>query len=649
MTTKTTLLTTLLLTLIISTAAANPPDRKTDAHVFLRGEPVTLSAPANPPSTVAVIRLLDEHFAEQLNVPVTNNTAKFGPLPVGWYRVEYLTASEVLPEFTTIAVLEPLATLPPEDTPIAVDIALAWLGADDQSDWPLYAKLARLAGVRWVRDRHHWREFQPEEGPFLDHTKYDDRARIQAAEDLKVLQVYHTYPKWARQAHANPERPQMDLAKLYTFCKEMAARFEDTVQAWEPWNEGNAHNFGGLTIEELCAIQKAAYLGYKAGNPDAIVCWNPLGGVNIDSHVTSLLRNGTWPYYDVYTIHSYDWPESYERLWGPARNAAGGKPIWVTESDRGMSADPDSDMGDFSPERDRRKAELVVQSYVRSLFSGASRHFHFILGHYLEGNHNNQFGLLRKDLTPRPGYVALAAMGRLLAGAEIIGRYEVEGQPNTHIYAFRAEPQGESRDVVVAWAEKPGDWEAKGQHRAPWPQGLSPKIESAYDYLGRPIDAELPAKLRPDPVFLVLPEGASDAATWRKVNTEPAHDGAISPVVFQFLPEDLKPVQRMIGWSSEAAYEFPADTTVDGTLVVYNLSDAPINGTVRIDDLPQGWQAAQDTWTVELGSMEQQALTCSLTLAPDAETGDVWLDFRGDFGKAGKPALSVWSREPPKE
>ena len=57
-----------------------------------------------------------------------------------------------------------------------------------------------------------------------------------------------------------------------------------------------------------------------------------------------------------------------------------------------------------------------------------------------------------------------------------------------------------------------------GQHRAPWPQGLSPKIESAYDYLGRPIDAELPAKLRPDPVFLVLPEGASDAATWRNLD-----------------------------------------------------------------------------------------------------------------------------------
>ena len=192
----------------------------------------------------------------------------------------------------------------------------------------------------------------------------------------------------------------------------MARRFRGSVRAWEPWNEGNAHNFGGHAIDEMCAYQKACYLGFKAGDPTVTVGWNPIGGINTSGLVRGILDNETWPYYDTYNIHSYDWPHAFDGLWESARRAACGRPIWVTEADRGMKAQADSD--DFSPEFARRKAEYMAQSYACSLYAGASRHFHFILGHYME--QSIQFGLLRKDLTPRPSYVALAALGRFLAG-----------------------------------------------------------------------------------------------------------------------------------------------------------------------------------------------------------------------------------------
>ena len=51
--------------------------------------------------------------------------------------------------------------------------------------------------------------------------------------------------------------------------------------------------------------------------------------------------------------------------------------------------------------------------------------------------------MLRHDLTPRPGYVALAAVGRFLAGAQCLGRL------SPTVYAFRAKPDGEPRDVPV--------------------------------------------------------------------------------------------------------------------------------------------------------------------------------------------------------
>jgi hypothetical protein len=82
------------------------------------------------------------------------------------------------------------------------------------------------------------------------------------------------------------------------------------------------------------------------------------------------------------------------------------------------------------------------------------------LGQYGEGE--IQFGLLRHDMTPRPGYVALAVAGRYLAGARSLGRFAVPDHPDVYIYAFRAVPEGTPRDVLVAWTEKTADWSARG-------------------------------------------------------------------------------------------------------------------------------------------------------------------------------------------
>jgi hypothetical protein len=632
-------------------ALSNADDRSSrrDSHVFLRGEKVVLSLPSDIAGTPQEFRILNERHEE---IRRGNFSAPFvdgGALPVGWYRIEFLDEQNGVLGFTTAAVLESLAEDVPKDSPICLDGAMAWLGEKDQGDWKLLAQLARLAGVNWIRDRIHWREMQEAPGAFASKNKYDVSADVQSTQGLQILQVFHTRPTWALAPGSNPERPRTDLRLLYEFCRGMAKRFEGRVQAWEPWNEGNARNFGGFTIEELCVLQKAAYLGFKAGDPDLTVCWNPLGGINIESQTQSILRNETWPYYDVYSIHSYDWPHAYEGLWRYAREAASGKALWVTESDRGMTAAPDSTGGDFSPENDRRKAEFIAQSYVRSLFSGASRHFHFILGHYMEGENRTQFGLLRKDHTPRPSYVALAALGRILAGGQCLGRREIEGQPNVHVYAFRARPDGKPRDVLVAWTERQGDWSVRGVERADWPLSESLHVEAVYDYLGRTLEAAVPAQLSPAPIFLVLPQGESEKLSLRTVATVSLREGTPSPVVLQFDAPGTPPVLRSIGWSQEAAYEFSAGATVEAVLTVYNLGAESATGTLKLENLPLGWRAEPSQWNVTLDPMEQEEMALRITLPTNTQKEDAWLDFRGDFGSAGRPMLAVRSRTVPVE
>lgn len=619
-----------------------------DAHVFQRGAPVTFPVPEALAASTRSVRFLNERMEEYAVLPAADSTVEAGALPVGWYRVEFLDEGGALLGFTTAAVIAPLAEAPSPDSPISLDVALAWLGAKDQGDWPLMAQLARLAGAGWVRDRIHWREIQEESGAFIPHTKYDDSAEIQAAEGLQILQVFHTRPKWAV-AGAEGERPRTDLLKLYAFCKGMAERFQGRVQAWEPWNEGNAGNFGGFTIDELCSLQKAAWLGFKAGDPALTVCWNPLGGINRATQVEDLLRNETWPYFDVYSIHSYDWPHAFEGLWEHARNAASGRPIWVTEGDRGMTADPASASGDFTPEMDRRKAEFVAQSYVRSLFSGASRHFHFVLGHYMEGENRVQFGLLREDHTPRPSYVALATVGRLLAGAQGLGLHEIEGQPDIQIYAFRARPQGVPRDVLVAWTEREGDWPQRGEARAAWPLSEGLHVEAAFDYLGRPLAAVVPAHLSPAAVFLVLAPGESEKVTWRAVPAAARREGTPSPIVFQFDAPGAPPILRTEDWTQEAAYEFSPGATVESLFTVYNAAAEPVRGTVTLENLPPGWRVEPTLGEIRLDAMGRQEIPLHITIPAVPAAEDVWLTFRGNFGTAGKPVLAIRNRAPRQE
>lgn len=209
-----------------------------------------------------------------------------GKLAIGWYRVEFSDADGGPVGWTTVAVLAKLAEPVPQDSPVCVDSATAWFARryrpEDTKHQEIFAQLAALAGVNWIRDRLNWGELEPKQGGFAGDTIYDGSAMLQAKHGLKVLQVFHGTPPWATDKALDGDRPgrrfPRDLRVLYQFCRAMAQRYKGRVLAWEPWNEANIDDFGGHTIDEMCAFQKAAYLGFKAGDASVVVCWNCYAG-----------------------------------------------------------------------------------------------------------------------------------------------------------------------------------------------------------------------------------------------------------------------------------------------------------------------------------------------------------------------------------
>jgi hypothetical protein len=615
-------------------------------NVFLENETVML--PISTSEGIVAWRATDDRRRLVVEGNVESNiddsdqhTIHLGKLGIGWYRITWLDAKGDSVDWTTAAVIARLASPVPQDSPICIDSATSWFARDDQAMQKDYSQLAALAGVNWIRDRIRRRDFQPESEQFLDETQYDHSAKIQSQHGLKILQVHHDTPLWAATGGGGTGRFPGDLRVAYQFGKAMSKRFKKTVLAWEPWNEANVANFGSHTMDEICSLQKAAYLGYKAGNPEATVCWNVTTAVPTERQTECVLLNETWPYFNTYNIHTYDWPDSYQRLWKPVLKAACGKPLWITESDRGISSDSNSPTQDLSPENEILKAQFIAQSYASSLQAGANRHFHFVLGQYSE--RATQFGLLRHDLTPRPSYVALAATGRLLAGARCLGKLANDGQPNVHVIAFRGSPDGKSRDVLVAWAERQVDWPERGKYEADWPIAESVSVEACFDYLGRSIADGLPSKLSSAPIFAILPEGECDQLTLHLPPKSAPRPGTPSSIVLQCLmPRETSRQDKSIRWASQFEHTINPDVETEVPLYVYNFSDHEVTGNISIEEASPNCQMQLAPLEVRLAPMARKKLTARVKIAESTEDASAsnWNKLRGEFGNAGRPVLT---------
>jgi hypothetical protein len=615
-------------------------------NVFLEGEDVRIPLPQALRPVPTQWRLLDDRHqvlrtgALPVGAADKQATLAFGPLGIGWYRLEFGATN--LPEqaWTSLAVLRRLQTPVPADSPVALDSAASWFAPDDAAQQKRLANLAALAGVSWVRDRLRWRDLQPKPGELTaPPTTYDTSANAHREAGLQVLQVFHDTPPWARQGSSTGGQFAPDLRRVYELGRALAIRFKGRVAAWEPWNEANVATFGAHTVDQMCSWQKAAWLGFKAGDPDVLVGWNATAAVPTPAHTEGVLANETWPYFDTYNLHTYDWAHAYADLWKPAREAAAGRPIWITEADRGTPHLKNAPWFDQDPRLERLKAEWMAQAYASSLFAGAKRHFHFILGNYQEPN-GVQFGLLRLDLTPRPAYVALAAVGRCLAGAKALGRW----QPGKHVqvYAFRARPDGRDRDVLVVWAEQDLDWDGRGTTTAHWKLPANLNVQGVVDYLGRPLGTNLPNPLTSAPVFVLLAPGQAASLPFEAPPTlAPLRGGSPSPVVLQWsLPRSAVRKVDDLPWSEGYADTVAAGQSIELKFHAYNFTTNEVTGILRLVPPPSGWNLTLAATDFQIPAMGRVELAGTLKISSDAEVRGSWVVLHADCGPHGRPALA---------
>ena len=574
-------------------------------NIFLAGEEVVLRVPPGGG------RVCDYDDKEIVAIGAAQERVSLGQLPVGFYRFRGAGQSN----WMSCAVIAPLKAPTPLTSPIALDVAMSWFYPDEKMDG--VASLCALAGVNWVRDRLAWGEMESQRAQFANVNRYDHAALAQTKAGLQVLQVIHLSPSWA-----NPvtKRFPLDLRDAYRFFREMAGRWRGQVPACEPWNEADIPVFGVHTGSEMATMQKASYLGLKAGNSNIIACLNVFALHN-RAQLEDLNDNEAWPYFDTFNLHHYAPFDEYPKLYADFRAVAAGKPLWVSECALPVKWAGDEKLKEPTEADLRAQSERVVKVFVCSLHEGSAATFYFMLPHYVEGQ--TQFGLLRPDLTPRPGYVALAAVGRWLADAKPLGR--LRALPDTdRAFLFQAKPDGQTRDVLVAWS-------TSGQTSLDLPV----KSLALLDHLGRARPAGDRLMLSSAPLFAVLPEGSAKQFQLQSPPQAPAPlAGQPGPVVIQALWPESKIVL------DQSAYRIASGTNESVPLVVYNFSDSRVAGRLEVT-APKGWQANHFD-RLELAPQSRTELRLELdgrnaVASQPIET----VRIAGDFGLAGRPVLSL--------
>ena len=246
----------------------------------------------------------------------------------------------------------------------------------------------------------------------------------------------------------------------------------------------------------------------------------------------------------------------------------------------------------------RVQAYRLEQMFAMALNEGAEKVFYFVLGDRAERKW--QFGLIHTDLTLRPAYVALAAVGRLLNGAVPIGGADL-GDEKFKGYVFCTIVDGAERETLVAWSETT-------------PTSVKIRtVKKAYDYLGREMSNPGKVKLTRAPVFMVLPHRGSKEL---EIVPPPAKAerrcGKACPVVLQ-----------LIGKGDAKQSAFHLNATNELRLVAYNFGEKVARGKVNVDGATGGSDdaeiapSARQEWTLKAD--EQGRVTVRLDL------GDVGL------------------------
>ena len=242
-------------------------------------------------------------------------------------------------------------------------------------------------------------------------------------------------PQWASGA-SNPNTPPVDAADYADFMRDMAARYNGRVVAWEVWNEPNHPRFWNPAPDPAgyARLLTAAYPAVKAGDPAAKVLF---GGIahNDYEYLEDVYAAdpGIGDSFDVMATHPYtaggqspadvDRDEAGRmtttsfRAFGEVRDVMRDhgdlQPIWLTEFGWSTNSNVQHPLGGVT---EAQQADYLAQAFElleATPYVEVAIVYNFRNNYWADDadNWEDQLGLLRTDFSPKPAYAVFKDYG----------------------------------------------------------------------------------------------------------------------------------------------------------------------------------------------------------------------------------------------
>ncbi|MDI9400749.1 MAG: hypothetical protein QM428_02300 [Verrucomicrobiota bacterium] len=401
-------------------------------------------------------------------------TLELNPLPTGYYQLFLSSEKDSFEGFGSFTIVaDPATRARNPDTYFAMDTAQSWLARlkADNSRFPgpafeVVSEAVRRAGLEIIRERLRWADVEPEPGQY-QWGDYELNARLLQERGVQILGMYHDAPNWAK---SHTRHLPGDLLAAHRFAKQLAQTFQGKMSAWEFWNEPDIA-FTSEGAWDFASAMKAAYLGFKAADPDMPVVLGGIAHSPLPAYTGILMENDLGNYMDIFAVHTYyplhDFPGIMQNVRKFMKKyEIAEMPLWFTEN--GSHAEghgrQDSYMPGLkahSPEQELLVAEYLPKSMIYLQSMGVDRNFFFVFCPYNEQAGAKDWGLMRHDYSLKPSYAALATLTENVGLATYEGTLDIGEGMRAFLYR-----QKDNSQTLAYWSLSELDTEPNGPERS---------------------------------------------------------------------------------------------------------------------------------------------------------------------------------------
>jgi hypothetical protein len=308
---------------------------------------------------------------------------------------------------------------------------------------PLLVGRARELGTKWVREEFTASRLHADTTGRYWWTDYDRIVNQERKAGLQILGLLDYSNTWSLADHGT--MPHGDMRRLTAdfarYVYAVVRHFRGRVRYWEIWNEPNVDTFWHPSPDptDYAALLNAAGSAVKRADPRARIVLAGTSGVDLGfiRAVAAHTRR-----FDIVAVHPYrNLPEpSFLKQVKALRGL--NKPIWFSEIGWPAGAGCGSCYGEVE------QARYLVRFYALAAAAGIQRVFWYDLRDdpHTASNPEAHFGLLRRDLSAKPAFIAYAYLSRLLNGSRYVGA-DWLGQHGLYTVRFRRD----TTNIAVLW------------------------------------------------------------------------------------------------------------------------------------------------------------------------------------------------------